>query len=85
MTDTSADHGKWSMVGKDPWTMPIEKIDLSHPGIWQADEFLPFKERLRLEDPVHQRRSDALDVHHTLYLKTLTSDSGLNYFAPVLL
>ena len=42
MTDASADLSKWSMVGKDPWTMPIEKIDLSHPGIWQANQFLPF-------------------------------------------
>ena len=41
------------MVGKDPWTMPIEKIDLSHPGIWHTNEVLPFLERLRKEDPVH--------------------------------
>ena len=44
---------KWSMVGKDPYAMPIEKIDLSHPGIWQANEYLPFMERLRKEEPVH--------------------------------
>ena len=44
---------KWSMVGKDPYAMPIEKIDLSHPGIWRANEFLPFMERLRSEEPVH--------------------------------
>ncbi|PCI07057.1 cytochrome P450, partial [bacterium] len=41
------------MVGKDPYAMPIEKIDLSHPGIWQANEFLPFMQRLRDEQPVH--------------------------------
>ena len=29
---------KWSLVGKDPYAMPIEQIDLSHPGIWQANE-----------------------------------------------
>ena len=44
---------KWSMVGKDPYSMPLEKIDLSHPGIWQANEFIPFLKRLRDEDPVH--------------------------------
>ena len=44
---------KWSMVGKDPYSMPLEKIDLSHPGIWRANEFLPFMDRLRSEDPVH--------------------------------
>ena len=44
---------KWSMVGKDPYSIPIEQIDLSHPGIWQANEYLPFLKRLREEDPVH--------------------------------
>lgn len=44
---------KWSMVGKDPYAMPLEKIDLAHPGIWQANEYLPFLKRLRDEDPVH--------------------------------
>ena len=44
---------KWSLVGKDPYAMPIEQIDLSHPGIWQANEYLPFMERLRKEEPVH--------------------------------
>ena len=44
---------KWSMVGKDPYSIPIDQIDLSHPGIWQANEYLPFLKRLREEDPVH--------------------------------
>lgn len=44
---------KWSMVGKDPYSIPLEQIDLSHPGIWQANEYLPFLKRLRDEDPVH--------------------------------
>ena len=66
MTDTSADHSKWSMVGKDPWTMPIEKIDLSHPGIWQANEFLPFMERLRREDPVHYCAESAVGPYWSI-------------------
>jgi len=41
------------MVGKDPYSMPLEEIDLSHPGIWKANEYLPFLDRLRAEDPVH--------------------------------
>lgn len=41
------------MVGRDPWTIPLEEIDLAHPGIWQANEFLPFLERLRRDAPVH--------------------------------
>lgn len=49
----SPQQSKWSMVGKDPQTIPLEQIDLSHPGIWHANEFLPFMARLRKEDPVH--------------------------------
>jgi cytochrome P450 len=48
------------MVGRDPYTMPLAEIDLSHPGIWQANEFLPFMERLRNEDPVHYCRESAV-------------------------
>lgn len=55
-----AEQSKWSMVGKDPLTMPIEEIDLSHPGIWQANEFLPFMERLRREEPVHYCKESAV-------------------------
>ena len=44
---------RWSMVGKDPYVMPIEEIDLAHPGIWQKNEYLPFLKRLREEAPVH--------------------------------
>ncbi len=61
MTDTAnttrakdpTTQSKWSMVGRDPYTMPLEEIDLSHPGVWQANEMHPFMERLRREDPVH--------------------------------
>ncbi|MDD9897192.1 MAG: cytochrome P450 [Gammaproteobacteria bacterium] len=51
---------KWSMVGKDAYAMPLEDIDLSHPGIWQANEYLPFLERLRNEDPVHCCKESAV-------------------------
>lgn len=40
--------------------MPLADIDLSHPGIWQANEYLPFLERLRNEDPVHYCRQSAV-------------------------
>lgn len=42
-----------SLVGRDAWTIALEEIDLAHPGIWQADEYLPFLARLRRDDPVH--------------------------------
>ena len=51
---------KWSMVGRDPWTMPIADIDLSHPGIWKTGEYLPFLARLRRDAPVHYCRNSAV-------------------------
>ncbi len=51
---------KWSMVGRDAMTMPLEEIDLSHPGIWQANEYLPFLARLRKEAPVHYCENSAV-------------------------
>lgn len=42
-----------SLVGRNPWEIPLEEIDLAHPGIWQANEYLPFLARLRRDAPVH--------------------------------
>ncbi|MGM0632235.1 MAG: cytochrome P450 [Pseudomonadota bacterium] len=41
------------MVGRDPWTMLLEEIDLAHPGIWHAGVHLPFLARLRRDAPIH--------------------------------
>jgi cytochrome P450 len=48
------------MVGKDAATIPLEEIDLSHPGIWQANEHLPFLARLRADAPVHYCKNSAV-------------------------
>ncbi len=37
----------------DPYTMPLEDIDVSSPMLFKADAFWPYFERLRNEDPVH--------------------------------
>jgi cytochrome P450 len=42
-----------SLVGRDPWQIPLDEIDLAHPGIWQANQYLPFLARLRRDAPVH--------------------------------
>ena len=49
-----------SLVGRDPWSIPLEEIDLAHPGIWQANEFLPFLARLRRDAPLHYCPSSAV-------------------------
>ncbi|GAB1263992.1 cytochrome P450 [Aurantivibrio infirmus] len=67
-----------SMVGRDAYTMPLEEIDLSHPGIWFANEYLPFLERLRKEDPVHYCADSAVGPYWsvTKYQDIMTVDTS---------
>jgi cytochrome P450 len=37
----------------DPWTTPIEQIDVSHARLYQADVWHDWFARLRRDDPVH--------------------------------
>lgn len=37
----------------DPYSIPIEEIDVSDPVLYQTDKFWPYFERLRREAPVH--------------------------------
>jgi cytochrome P450 len=37
----------------DPWTTPLEQIDVSDPRLYEQDAWRPYFERLRQEDPVH--------------------------------
>lgn len=53
METVASKHTSRSLVGRDPWSIPLSEIDLAHPGIWQANEYLPFLARLRRDDPVH--------------------------------
>lgn len=69
---------KWSMAGKDPYAIPLEEIDLSHPGIWVSNEFLPFMERLRNEDPVHYCKDSAVGPYWSImkYKDIMTVDTS---------
>lgn len=40
-------------VFPDPWTMPLEEIDVSLAPLWIHDAHWPYFERLRRDDPVH--------------------------------
>ena len=45
---------EWAIdVTQDPYSIPLEKIDPGHPGLFEANAVLPYFERLRAEDPVH--------------------------------
>jgi cytochrome P450 len=37
----------------DAWTMPIDRIDVSQPHLYQSDTWEPLFARLRQDDPVH--------------------------------
>ncbi len=37
----------------DAWTLPLDKIDVSDPQLYQDDTWYPYFERLRRDDPVH--------------------------------
>src|SRR5690606_5006370 len=71
------------MVGRDAWTMPIEEIDLSHPGIWKANQHLPFLARLRRDDPVHYCRESAVGPYWsvTRYRDIVTVDTSPKIFS----
>ncbi len=80
---TTPAKNNWSMVGRGPYSMPIEDIDLSHPGIWQADEYLPFLERLRNEDPVHYCSTSAVGPYWSItkYKDIMTVDTSPHLFS----
>ena len=40
----------------DAWALPLDQIDVSNPKLYQDDNYFPYFERLRREDPVHYRR-----------------------------
>ena len=40
-------------AAQDPWTMPLEQVDVARPMLFANDSFWPYFERLRKEAPVH--------------------------------
>ena len=38
---------------EDPWTTPLDRIDVSQPRLYQDDAWQPWFARLRRDDPVH--------------------------------
>ena len=79
----SGNQSRWSMVGKDPYSIPLDEIDLSHPGIWQANEFLPYLERLRKEAPVHYCRQSAVGPYWSImkYADIMTVDTSPDIYS----
>ena len=40
----------------DPYTLPLDELDVSNPMLFKANAFWPYFERMRNEDPVHYCR-----------------------------
>jgi cytochrome P450 len=78
-----SEQSKWSLVGKDPYAMPIDEIDLSHPGIWQANQQLAFMQRLREEDPVHYCKQSAVGPYWSVmkYKDIMQVDTSPHIFS----
>ena len=54
MSDTTeSPHFVSKQVGKDPYSVPLETIDVADFELFEADEIWGWFERLRKEDPVH--------------------------------
>ncbi|MCC6920858.1 MAG: cytochrome P450 [Alphaproteobacteria bacterium] len=37
----------------DPWSIPIDQLNVAQPSLFKQDAFWPYFERLRKEDPIH--------------------------------
>ena len=44
---------RFSMLGKDPYSIPLDKFDVSEETLFENDTIWGFFDRLRKEDPVH--------------------------------
>ncbi len=44
---------KTDLLSADPYSVPLDAIDVSQPALFEADRHWPYFERLRKEDPVH--------------------------------
>jgi cytochrome P450 len=42
-----------AQVSRDPWSMPIDAIDVSDGTLFEHDAYAPYFARLRRDDPVH--------------------------------
>ena len=44
---------KTDLLTADPYSVPLDEIDVSQAALFQENKFWPYLERLRREDPVH--------------------------------
>ena len=68
---------------RDPWSVPLDQIDVSNPYLYQEDTWAPFFARLRREDPVHHVNSPMYGPFWsvTTYKDIMTVDTGHQVFS----
>lgn len=45
---------EWAIdVDQDPYTVPLDRFDVAHPALFEANKMLPWLQRLREESPVN--------------------------------
>lgn len=45
---------EWAMdVNQDPYSIPLDRLDVAHPALFEANKMLPWLQRLREESPVN--------------------------------
>jgi cytochrome P450 len=62
----------------DPWTTPLDRIDVSQPQLYRDDEWEPWFARLRRDDPVHYTQDGMYGSFWsvTKYKDIMTVDTG---------
>jgi cytochrome P450 len=65
-TEEEAAALRGTMVGRDPWSMPLEDIDVGQAELFQNFTMWDFFERLRKEDPVHYCRDSEFGAYWSI-------------------
>lgn len=67
----------------DPYSIPLDEMDPSHPSLYEADTFQPYFQRLRDEDPVHYTEDSMFGAYWsvTKYMDIMQVDTHHEIFS----
>lgn len=68
---------------RDAWTIPLDRIDVSNPHLYQDDTWQPYFARLRRDDPVHYTENGMYGSYWsvTRYRDIMTVDTSQKVFS----
>jgi cytochrome P450 len=81
MSDVVFDYDK--ILEADLTTIPLEGVNVAHPGLFRADSFWPLFERMRRDDPVHYCADSQFGPYWsvTKYRDIMTVDTSHGVFS----